>query len=63
MERNQKEELDEFNKKMDYQFIELNEKFKEMQNKLEEEHNAQLRELQEKIQKKITAMFLSHHLI
>ena len=50
LERIQKEELDEFNKKMDKQFYELNEKFQEMQNKLEEEHNAQLKELQQKFE-------------
>ena len=52
LERNQKEELDEFNQEMDKKFYELNEKFQEMQNKLEEEHNAQLRDLQQQFQEK-----------
>ena len=52
LERSQKEELDEFNKKMDQQFYELNEKFQEMQAKLEEEHNSQLIDLQQKSQEK-----------
>ena len=52
LERTQKEELDEFNKKMDEQFYELNEKFQEMQNKLEEEHNSQLKDLQQKFEEK-----------
>ena len=52
LERNQKEELDEFNKEMDKKFYELNEKFQEMQNKLEEEHNSQLKDLQQKFEEK-----------
>ena len=52
LETNQKEELDEFNKEMDRQFYELNEKYQEMQNKLDDEHNAQLKQLQEKFGEK-----------
>ena len=52
LERIQKEELDEFNKEMDKQFYELNEKFQEEQNQLEEEHNTQLKNLQKTIQEK-----------
>ena len=52
LERNQKEELDEFNKEMDKKFYELNEKFQDMQSKLEEEHNNQLKELQQKFEEK-----------
>ena len=52
LERTQKEELDEFNRDMDKKFYELNEKFQEMQNKLEEEHNNQLKELQQKFEEK-----------
>ena len=52
LERNQKEELDEFNKEMDKKFYELNEKFQEMQIKLEEEHNSQLKDLQQKFEEK-----------
>ena len=52
LERTQKEELDEFNKEMDKKFYELNEKFQEMQTKLEEEHNSQLRDLQQKYEEK-----------
>ena len=37
---------------MDKKFYELNEKFQEMQNKLEEEHNGQLKELQQKFEEK-----------
>ena len=43
LERSQKEELDEFNKEQDKKFFELNEKFQLMQNKLEEQHNSQLK--------------------
>ena len=52
LERSQKEELDEFNKEMDKKFYELNEKFQDMQSKLEEEHNNQLKELQQKFEEK-----------
>ena len=52
LERNQKEELDEFNKEQDKKFYELNEKFQEMHNKLEEEHNSQLKALQQKYEEK-----------
>jgi hypothetical protein len=52
LERIQKEELDEFNKEQDKKFYELNQKFQEMQNKLEQEHNAQLRDLQQKFEEK-----------
>jgi hypothetical protein len=52
LERTQKEELDEFNKDMDKKFYELNEKFQEMQTKLEEEHNSQLKDLQQKFEEK-----------
>ena len=52
LERVQKEELDEFNREMDKKFYELNEKFQEMQNKLELEHNGQLKELQQKFEEK-----------
>ena len=52
LERIQKEELDEFNKEMDKKFYELNEKFQEMQTKLEEEHNSQLKDLQQKYEEK-----------
>ena len=52
LERSQKEELDEFNKEMDKKFYELNEKFQEMQIKLEEEHNSQLKDLQQKFEEK-----------
>ena len=52
LERIQKEELDEFNKEMDKKFYELNGKFQEMQTKLEEEHNSQLKDLQKKYEEK-----------
>ena len=52
LERNQKLELDDFNKEMDKKFYELNEKFQDMQSKLEEEHNNQLKELQQKFEEK-----------
>jgi hypothetical protein len=52
LERVQKEKLDEFNREMDKKFYVLNEKFQEMQNKLEEEHNGQLKELQQKFEEK-----------
>ena len=52
LERKQKEELDEFNKEQDKKFYELNEKFLEMQKKLEEEHNSQLIDLQQKYEEK-----------
>ena len=52
LERTQKEELDNFNKEQDKKFYELNEKFEEMQKKLEEEHNNQLRDLQQKFEEK-----------
>ena len=52
LERIQKEELDNFNKEQDKKFYELSEKFEEMQNKLEEDHNSQLRDLQQKFEEK-----------
>ena len=52
LERTQKEELDEFNKEQDKKFYELNEKFQDMQNKLEEQHNSQLKDLQQKYEDK-----------
>ena len=52
LERRQKEELDEFNKEQDKKFYELNEKFQDMQKKLEEEHNSQLKDLQQKYEDK-----------
>ena len=52
LEKVQKIELDEFNREMDTKFYHLNEKFQEMQNKLEEEHNGQLKELQQKFEEK-----------
>jgi hypothetical protein len=52
LERIQKEELDKFNKEMDKKFYELNENFQEMQKKLEDEHNNQLKELQQTYEEK-----------
>ena len=52
LESNQREELDQFNSDMDKKFYQLNEKFQEMQKKLEEEHNSQLKALQQKYEQK-----------
>ena len=47
LETNQKEELDTFNREMDKQFYDLNEKFQKMQKELDDKHKKELEILQE----------------
>lgn len=56
LEEDQKSELDKFNREMDLEFYKLNEKFQEMQTKIEDEHNKKLSELKETYQSKIEKM-------
>lgn len=56
LEEEQKNELDKFNKEMDLEFYKLNEKFQEMQGKLEEDHNKQISELKESYENKYANM-------
>ena len=56
LEAEQKEELDEFNRDMDKQFYDLNERFQEMQTELDNKHKSELIELQKKLEEKYNSL-------